>query len=98
MVILLDLKMPKMNGLELLAAIKADAVLRLIPVVVLTSSREEPDLIKSYQLGVNAYVVKPVDFMEFMQAVKTLGVFWAAVNEPPPRPPQTAPAGEKEGA
>ncbi len=83
-VILLDLKLPKVDGLEVLAAIKGDDRLRLIPVVVLTSSREERDLVDSYKLGVNAYVVKPVDFQEFMDAVRELGVFWAIINEPPP--------------
>jgi CheY-like chemotaxis protein len=83
-VVVLDLKMPKVNGLEVLAAVKADEHLKTIPMVVLTSSREEPDLIKCYQLGVNAYVVKPVDFTDFMNAVKGLGLFWAAINEPPP--------------
>jgi CheY-like chemotaxis protein len=83
-VVLLDNKMPKVNGLEVLKIIKADEHLRTIPVVVLTSSRETPDLIEFYNHGVNAYVVKPVDFSEFMKAVKQLGVFWAAVNEPPP--------------
>jgi CheY-like chemotaxis protein len=83
-VVLLDNKMPKVNGLEVLKTIKADEHLKTIPVVVLTSSRETPDLIEFYNHGVNAYVVKPVDFSEFMKAVKQLGVFWAAVNEPPP--------------
>jgi CheY-like chemotaxis protein len=83
-VVLLDLKMPKVSGLEVLKIIKADEHLKSIPVVVLTSSREEPDLIESYQHGVNAYVVKPVDFAEFIKAVKRLGIFWAAINEPPP--------------
>jgi len=83
-VVLLDNKMPKVNGLEVLKIIKADAQLKMIPVVVLTSSRETPDLIEFYKHGVNAYVVKPVDFGEFMKAVKQLGIFWAAVNEPPP--------------
>jgi CheY-like chemotaxis protein len=83
-VVLLDNKMPKVNGLEVLKTIKADEHLKTIPVVVLTSSRETPDLIEFYKHGVNAYVVKPVDFSEFMKAVKQLGVFWAAVNEPPP--------------
>jgi CheY-like chemotaxis protein len=83
-VVLLDLKMPKVSGLEVLKTIKADANLKSIPVVVLTSSREEPDLIESYKYGVNAYVVKPVDFSEFIKAVKRLGIFWAAINEPPP--------------
>jgi CheY-like chemotaxis protein len=83
--ILLDLKMPKVDGLEVLRLVKSTATLKLIPVVVLTSSRQEPDLIKSYDLGVNAYVVKPVDFHDFVDAVKLLGGFWALVNEPPPR-------------
>jgi len=82
---LLDLKMPKVTGLEVLKAMKADEKLRTIPVVMLTSSRETPDLEECYAYGVNAYVVKPVDFKEFVMAVKELGVFWAAVNEPPPR-------------
>jgi len=84
MLILLDLKMPKVNGLEVLKVIKADAALKTIPIVMLTSSRETPDLTECYLHGVNAYVVKPVGFSDFMKAVKQLGVFWAAVNEPPP--------------
>jgi CheY-like chemotaxis protein len=83
-VVLLDLKMPKMDGLEVLRAIKGDEQLKTIPVVMLTSSREEQDLVKSYKLGVNAYVVKPVDFQQFIDAVKELGAFWALINEPPP--------------
>jgi len=83
-VVLLDNKMPKVNGLEVLKTIKADEHLKIIPVVVLTSSRETPDLIEFYKHGVNAYVVKPVDFAEFMKAIKQLGIFWAAINEPPP--------------
>ncbi|MDR3405774.1 MAG: response regulator [Chthoniobacter sp.] len=82
-VVLLDNKMPKVNGLEVLKIIKADEILKVIPVVVLTSSREMPDLVEFYKHGVNAYVVKPVDFAEFMTAVQQLGIFWAAVNEPP---------------
>jgi CheY-like chemotaxis protein len=82
--VLLDLKMPKVSGLEVLKTIKTDENLKTIPVVVLTSSREEPDVIESYQYGVNAYVVKPVDFAEFIKAVRRLGIFWAAINEPPP--------------
>jgi DNA-binding response OmpR family regulator len=78
------LKLPKVDGLEVLQQIKADAKLKLIPVVVLTSSHEERDMVTSYKLGVNAYVVKPVDFHEFVNAVKELGIFWALVNEPPP--------------
>jgi CheY-like chemotaxis protein len=83
-VMLLDLKLPKVDGLEVLAQIKSDEQLRMIPVVVLTSSHEEKDMVTSYKLGVNAYVVKPVDFHEFINAVKELGVFWALINEPPP--------------
>jgi CheY-like chemotaxis protein len=83
-VILLDLKMPKVSGLEVLQQIRSDAHLKMIPVVVLTSSNEEKDVIRSYSLGVNAYVVKPVDFHEFVNAVKELGAFWAVINEPPP--------------
>jgi CheY-like chemotaxis protein len=83
-VMLLDLKLPKIDGLEVLKLIKSDGELRMIPVVVLTSSKEEKDMVASYQLGVNAYVVKPVDFHEFVNAIKELGVFWAVINEPPP--------------
>jgi CheY-like chemotaxis protein len=83
-VMLLDLKLPKIDGLEVLQQIKADEQLRMIPVVVLTSSHEESDMMRSYKLGVNAYVVKPVDFHEFVNAVKELGVFWAVINKPPP--------------
>jgi CheY-like chemotaxis protein len=83
-VMLLDLKLPKVGGLEILQQIKADERLKMIPVVVLTSSNEEKDMMRSYSLGVNAYVVKPVDFHEFVNAVKELGVFWAVINEPPP--------------
>jgi len=83
-VLLLDLKLPKVDGLEVLQQIKTDDRLKMIPVVVLTSSREERDMVASYQLGVNAYVVKPVDFHEFVNAVKELGIFWALINEPPP--------------
>jgi CheY-like chemotaxis protein len=83
-VMLLDLKLPKVNGLEVLQQIRSDERLKMIPVVVLTSSNEEKDVIRSYSLGVNAYVVKPVDFHEFVNAVKELGVFWAVINEPPP--------------
>lgn len=83
-VLLLDLKLPKIDGLEVLQQIKSDEKLRMIPVVVLTSSHEEKDMVASYKLGVNAYVVKPVDFHEFVNAIKELGAFWAVVNEPPP--------------
>src|SRR5215470_11541117 len=83
-VMLLDLKLPKVNGLEVLEKVKSDDALKMIPVVVLTSSREERDMVESYKLGVNAYVVKPVDFHEFVNAIKELGMFWAIINEPPP--------------
>lgn len=83
-VLLLDIKMPRMDGIEVLRAIRNDNKLKMLPVVMLTSSREEQDLIKSYELGVNAYVVKPVDFKEFIEAVKQIGVFWAVINEVPP--------------
>jgi len=82
--LLLDLKMPKVDGLEVLRHVKSDPDLKTIPVVVLTSSREERDLVRSYNLGVNAYVVKPVDFHDFIDAVKVLGGFWAVLNELPP--------------
>jgi two-component system response regulator len=82
-VILLDLKMPKVDGLEVLRDIKADPQLKVIPVVMMTSSREEQDLVRSYQLGANAYVVKPLSFHEFIEAVKVVGAFWAMLNEPP---------------
>ena len=82
-VILLDLKMPKVDGLEVLRQIKEDPRLKLIPVVVLSSSREEPDLLQSYQLGANAYIVKPVQFQDFVEAVKLVGAFWAILNERP---------------
>jgi CheY-like chemotaxis protein len=83
-VVLLDLKLPKVDGLEVLERVKGDPQLRQVPVVMLTSSREERDLVRSYQLGVNAFVVKPVDFKEFFQAIQDLGMFWAILNEPPP--------------
>jgi len=83
-VLLLDLKLPKVDGLEVLQHVKSDEQLKFIPVVVLTSSREEKDMVASYQLGVNAYVVKPVDFHQFVNAIKELGAFWAVINEPPP--------------
>jgi DNA-binding response OmpR family regulator len=83
-VILLDLKLPKVNGLEVLQQVRSDEKLKMIPVVVLTSSHEERDLVASYKLGANAYVVKPVDFHQFVNAVKELGIFWAVINEPPP--------------
>ena len=83
-VVLLDLKMPKVDGLEVLRAMKSDASLKTIPVVVLTSSEEDTDVLESYNLGVNAYVVKPVHFEQFIEAVKELGLFWAIINKPPP--------------
>jgi CheY-like chemotaxis protein len=83
-VVLLDLKMPKVDGLEVLKQMKADSALKHIPVVMITSSREEQDLIRSYQLGVNAYVVKPMDFAQFVTSIKEVGYFWAIINEPPP--------------
>lgn len=83
-VVLLDLKLPKVDGLEVLADIRSNPALKSLPVVMLTSSREEQDLIRSYELGVNAYVVKPVDFQEFVRAIADLGIFWAVLNEPPP--------------
>lgn len=83
-VVVLDIKMPRLDGIEVLQAIRADPELKLIPVVMLTSSREEHDLVRSYELGSNAYVVKPVRFVEFVAAVKQLGVFWAVLNELPP--------------
>ena len=83
-VMLLDLKLPKVDGLEVLQQVKSDERLMMIPVVVLTSSQEEQDMMRSYKLGVNAYVVKPVDFHEFINAIKELGVFWGIINQPPP--------------
>ncbi|UUX97870.1 response regulator [Aquabacterium sp. J223] len=83
-VVLLDLKLPKVNGLEVLKTVRATDTLRSMPVVMLTSSHEESDVLRSYELGVNAYVVKPVEFKEFVAAIADLGVFWAVLNEPPP--------------
>ena len=83
-VVLLDLKMPKVDGLEVLRQLKGDETLKVIPVVMLTSSREEADLVKSYRLGANAYVVKPVGFEQFADAIRQLGIFWAVLNQPPP--------------
>lgn len=83
-VVLLDLKMPKVDGLEVLKRMKSDPVLKQVPVVMITSSREEQDLVRSYELGVNAYVVKPVDFQKFVESIKQVGFFWAVINEPPP--------------
>ncbi len=83
-VLLLDLKLPKVDGLEVLRHIRSTQSLKSLPVVMLTSSKEEQDLLRSYELGVNAYVVKPVDFQEFVKAIADLGIFWAVLNEPPP--------------
>jgi CheY-like chemotaxis protein len=83
-VVLLDLKMPKVDGLEVLRQMRADPQFKCVPVVMVTSSREEQDLVRSYELGVNAYVVKPVDFQKFVESVKEIGMFWAVINEPPP--------------
>ncbi len=83
-VVLLDLKLPKVDGLQVLEQIKSDPHLQSIPVVILTASREEKDLLRGYRLGVNAYVVKPVSFKEFIEAIQELGIFWALINEPPP--------------
>ncbi len=87
-VVLLDLKLPKVDGLEVLEKIKGDGTMRQIPIVMLTSSREERDLVRSYELGVNAFVVKPVDFNAFFEAIQDLGMFWAILNEPPPGAPR----------
>jgi CheY-like chemotaxis protein len=83
-VLLLDLKLPKVDGLEVLKTVRETPALRSIPVVMLTSSREEPDLTRAYEMGVNAYVVKPVEFKDFVAAISDLGIFWAVLNEPPP--------------
>lgn len=82
-VILLDLKMPKIDGIEVLKHIKQDETLKLIPVVILTSSKEENDIVETYKLGVNAYIVKPVDFTKFAKAVSDIGFFWLVLNQPP---------------
>jgi len=84
-VVFLDIKMPKVDGVEVLRQIKADPKLQIIPVVMVTSSREHLDLLRSYQLGANAYVVKPIDFDQFVSAIQELGLYWAVLNEPPPR-------------
>ena len=93
--LLLDLKLPKVDGLEVLRQIKSDALLKVIPVVMMTSSRQEQDLLRSYELGVNAYVVKPMKFQDFVEAVKQIGAFWAVVNEVPgsPRRVSVGPSG-----
>ncbi len=95
-VVLLDLKLPKIDGLEVLAQLKSDPVMRVIPVVVLTSSREEPDLVRCYELGVNAYVVKPVDYYEFVDSIKSVGLFWAVINQPPVGALPSAPHRQQE--
>ncbi|AVH72795.1 response regulator [Nostoc sp. 'Lobaria pulmonaria (5183) cyanobiont'] len=95
-VVLLDLKLPKVDGLEVLAQLKSDPVMRVIPVVVLTSSREEPDLVRCYELGVNAYVVKPVDYHDFVDSIKGVGLFWAVINQPPVGALPPAPHAQKE--
>lgn len=84
-VMLLDIKMPRMDGIEVLKAIRDDKNLRMLPVVILTSSQENPDLQECYSLGANAYVVKPVDFKEFIVSIKNIGIFWALINEAPPQ-------------
>jgi CheY-like chemotaxis protein len=97
-VVLLDLKLPKVDGLEVLRAMKADPRTRTIPVVVLTSSKEEKDLIESYHLGANSYIQKPVDIDQFRETVKQLGLYWLLVNVVPPRAPSAktdSEAGEK---
>ena len=83
-VVLLDVKLPKVDGLEVLKQMRSDPKLRVVPVVMLSSSREEKDLLMSYALGTSAYVVKPVDFFEFVTTIKQLGLFWGIINEPPP--------------
>ena len=85
-VVLLDLKLPKVDGLEVLRRMKEDPRNRMIPVVVLTSSREDRDIMESYQLGVNSYIVKPVNFEQFTEAVRQLGLYWLLMNQPPPTP------------
>lgn len=97
-VVVLDLKLPKVDGLQVLETIKNDKSLKAIPVVMLTSSREEADLLRSYKLGVNAYVVKPVLFKDFIEAIEKLGIFWAVLNEPPPGSTRTQPIQAKAKA
>ena len=82
--VLLDIKLPKVDGLEVLQRMREDPELKMVPVVMLTSSREEQDIIRSYKIGVNAYVVKPVEFHDFVRAINELGLFWAVINQPPP--------------
>ncbi len=83
-VVLLDLKLPKVDGLEVLRRMRSDELLKMVPVVILTSSREDKDMVEGYRLGTNAYVVKPVDFHQFVDAIKHLGALWSIINEPPP--------------
>ena len=83
-VVLLDLKLPKVGGLEVLRRLKTDETLKMVPVVILTSSHEDRDMVEGYKLGTNAYVVKPLDFHRFVDAIKHIGAFWAVINEPPP--------------
>ena len=85
-IILLDLKLPKVDGLEVLRAIRKNEETRLLPVIVLTSSKEQQDLVESYNLGANSYIIKPVDFNQFAEAVKNLGLYWLVLNQPPPKP------------
>ena len=94
-IILLDLKLPRVDGLEVLRRIKADPATKAIPVIVLTSSRDDHDLIRSYQFGVNSYIVKPVDFEQFNEAVKTLGLYWLILNQTPAHDPLNIPASER---
>jgi CheY-like chemotaxis protein len=96
-VVLLDIKMPRMGGLEVLRRVRADPRLKKVPIVVLTSSREEPDLTEAYERGVNAYVVKPVEFQQFTDAVKQVGAFWAILNEPPPHVGRKKTSGQNGG-
>ena len=84
-VILLDIKMPRMNGIEVLTHIRSNPEFKLIPVIMVTSSAEEKDLVESYKLGANSYVVKPVDIVQFIDAIKVLGQYWAVINQPPPQ-------------
>lgn len=97
-VVLLDIKMPRMDGLEVLREVRFDPALRALPIVMLTSSREQRDIIESYELGVNGYVVKPVAMAEFIQAIQRVGLFWALLNEPPPERQARRPDDERDAA